>query len=247
MEMQLFEKIVDEVANHPECIIKLSGLGEPSLHPQIQDILSFLAKRKMMRQIRLYTNGNLFERFSPTEIIEFGVRFLIVSIDGIDAKSYEFIRVGGNYARLKANVVKLHQTREELKSRFPKIVIRHTIFPNESSKEIWQYSRDWIECADFVDFNHLEPLSPMAAGTGTPWFRHCRDIRREFYIGSGGRVPQCGNVFYAGAKKEVLSDLHNSTIQELWHNPTLQLLRSSHELGALDKVPFCKTCHSIRE
>ena len=240
MELPLFGRIVDEIAKHPECLLKLQGLGEPAVHPQIRSFVSLLAESKVKTTI--YTNGTLLERFSPHEIVELGFGKLVVSIDGIDAQSYESIRVGGNYAPLRANVARLRQTRGELKSRRPRIEIRHVIFPNESSEALRQFRRDWLEFADTVKFNNLTHLSPQPRGVSAPMFRRCRDIRREFYIGSGGQVPVCGCRFWSGTTEEVLGDLHHATIQELWQHPTLRSIRSCHERAALDDVPFCRTC-----
>ena len=129
MEPPIFSRIVDEVAQHPECLLKLGGQSEPAVHPQIWDFVTLLAKRNVKWVI--YTNGTLLERFSPKEIIELGFRYLIVSIDGIDAQSYELIRVGSNYSTIKSNIIGFHQTRKELNSHLPRIEIRHVIFPNE--------------------------------------------------------------------------------------------------------------------
>ena len=242
MELPLFGRIVDEVAKHPECLLKLGGIGEPAVHSQFQDIASLLAESKVRTTI--YTNGTLLERFPPHKIVELGFGTLIVSIDGIDAQSYESIRVGGNYATLRANVARLRQSRGELKSRRPRIEIRHVIFPNESGEALRQFRRDWLEFADTVKFNNLESLSPQPPGISAPTFRRCRDIRREFYIGSRGLVSVCGYRSLSGTD-EVLGDLHHETIQELWQHPTVRRIRSCHERAALHDVPFCKTCTQI--
>ncbi len=161
MELHLFEKLLDELAMHPECTLKLGGMGEPSVHPKIRDFIFLLAEKKVPTII--FTNGMLFEQFSPHEIVELGFNRLVVSIDGIDEQSYKSIRVGGNYATLKENVARLRQIREGLKSRRPQIEIRHVILPNESSKDLMNFRQDWLEFADTVMWCNLVPLSPKAS------------------------------------------------------------------------------------
>jgi sulfatase maturation enzyme AslB (radical SAM superfamily) len=236
MELPMFRRIVDEIAQHPECLLKIGGQSEPAVHPQIWDFVSLLAERKVKWAI--YTNGTLFERFSPKEMIELGFRYLIVSIDGIDAQSYESIRVGSNYSTLKSNVINFHLARKELKSRLPRIEIRHVIFPNESGKNLRQFKHDWLEFADTVEFNSLNPLIPQHRDASAPLFRRCRDIRRQFHINAWGRVDICGT-------SETLGDLNISTIKELWGAPILQFMRSCHERYALEDVPLCRNCHQI--
>jgi MoaA/NifB/PqqE/SkfB family radical SAM enzyme len=236
MELPLFRKLVNEIAQHSGCLLKLGGQSEPAVHQQIRDFVSILSERKVKWVV--YTNGTLLQHFSPTEMIQSGFRYLIVSIDGIDAQSYESIRVGGNYTKLRANVASLRQVRDELKSRLPRIEVRHVIFPNESGEALRQFKTDWLEFADTVEFNNLNPLFPQPSDGSTPMFKRCRDIRRQFHINATGCVDVCGT-------DKTLGDLHNSTIKELWEHPISRFMRSCHERSALEEIPFCKNCHQI--
>jgi MoaA/NifB/PqqE/SkfB family radical SAM enzyme len=236
MEPQLFRKLINETAQNSGCLLKLGGESEPAVHPQIRDFVSILSESKVKWVV--YTNGTLLERFSPKEMIKSGIRYLIVSIDGIDAKSFESIRVGGNYAKLRANVANLCQVRDELKSRLPRIEVRHVIFPNESGKDLQQFKKYWLKFSDIVEFNNLNPLFPKPCDSSTPLFKRCRDIRRQFHIKATGCVNVCGTDI-------ILGDLHNSTIKELWEHPFSQFMRSCHERYALDEIPWCKNCHQI--
>jgi len=245
MELSLFEKIVDEIAKHPESFVKVAGLGEPALHPQILEFVSLLAKSKVTTEI--YTNGTLLERFPPQDIVKLGFSELVVSIDGLDAQSYASKRVGGNYTTLRANIARFRHTRDELKSRSPIIEIRHVVFPNESREALRQFIQDWLGFADTVMLCNLQPLTPQPRDISVPMFRRCRSVRRQLFITSGGQVPICGPMFWRGTEEEVLGDLHHATIQELWQNPTMQFIRSCHERAALDDLPFCKNCEEISD
>src|ERR1700730_8480629 len=142
MDPDLFEKIATEVAQHPDCTVKIVGLGEPALHPQLGVLMDLLTRHNIIAY--LYTNGELFKRFSPQQITSWNVRNLTVSIDGLDPESFARIRVGGDYLEIKAAAAESHRGRARLKRRGPEVEIRHVIFPNESPAELLRFREEWL-------------------------------------------------------------------------------------------------------
>ena len=84
--------------------IKLQGIGEPFLHPQIYS-LARMAKYKYNYKVMIITNGTILPKINAFDR-------LIFSIDTIDPDRYNFMR-GGD-----VNLV-LHNLRECYKNRFP--------------------------------------------------------------------------------------------------------------------------------
>ena len=245
IEPALFKRIVKEVAGHQACRLKLSGAGEPSLHPQFCDLVRCVAK--IGAQITVYTNGWLFEILSPHEIVNSGIGHVVVSVDGLDKRSFEFIRVGGNYDRLKANVVRLFRARAELKVKHPWIEIRHVISPNESPQDLLRFRKAWLVAADGVKYNKLNlyTLSPQPGRVNTPLFRRCRAIRRELNVETNGRVLVCHSPHFQYGTAEELGDLHHTGIKELWQHPRLNEVRKAHERRDVNKPWFCAACNQI--
>jgi len=87
-------------------ILQISG-GEPTTHPQIEEIL-LLAKKKSIKYIMLNTNGlrigadDKFLNFLKTLSPGFEV---YLQFDGFDAKTYKTLR-GKDYSKEKLNIVK---------------------------------------------------------------------------------------------------------------------------------------------
>ena len=230
MNTDLFHKVVSEMSEHPSCILKVGGLGEPALHPNLGDFMRVLKTHRI--QTYLYTNGTLLRNFDHQEILSWGLDLLVVSIDGLDAKSFERIRVGGEYDSIRQAVTDFYAVKRK-SGRYPQVEIRHVIMPNEDAQGALRFKEDWLQIADTVKFNYLVPLVGIARDSGRP---KCRDIMREFYIRWDGRVPLCG---YQSAW---LGDLHSSTIRELWHDAKLKELRDAHRKHDLSQAPVCKTC-----
>jgi len=236
MDPELFPKIAEEIGRHPDCTVKIVGLGEPALHPHLDALMELLTRHQIIAY--LYTNGELFKRFAPEQICSWNVRNLTVSIDGLDAASFAKIRVGGDYDGIKSAVAEFHRGRKILKKRGPEVEIRHVIFPNESPAGLLRFREEWLAISDTVKFNYLYyPTPPVSEVRDTK----CRDIRREFYIHWNGTVPLCGYQ-YLTTTRETLGDMRKSSIAELWNHPRLREVREYHDRRDLDRVPFCKAC-----
>ena len=235
IDFDLFCKLADEIRFQPHCIVKIGGLGEPSLYDRFGEAMVALRDRRI-RHIT-YTNGNVFERFTNEEILSWGIPHMIVSIDGIDAASYNRLRIGGVYERLLTKLIAFRAARDDSRAAGPFLEVRHVIMPNESEEELTQYRRRWMRVADTVMFNYLVP----ARRRNGEWRRRCRDIRRELYVRATGRIPFCGYQ-YLQAEYEWIGDLRTGTIEQAWKHRRLNEVRRLHCKGATDIPDFCRGC-----
>jgi hypothetical protein len=172
MSLAVFRKIIEE--SHGRVIeIKFIGLGEPALHPEL-DVMMRLLKVNGINAT-FYTNGTLFDRYSPAEICDWGLWRLIVSVDGTDERTFNRLRVGGNYWSLRANLADFRKFRDELGLRSPLIEIRHVMMPNETRTMLHSFQADWLNgLGDTVKYNSLGPPTTVAA----------RKIRRDLLAGT---------------------------------------------------------------
>lgn len=238
MDYALLQKIVTEIARHKSCVLKIVGLGEPSLYEHCDAFMRSL-KDLGVKSV-FYTNGLLLERFEHEQVLDWQIPHIVISIDGIDRRSYEYLRVGGNYDRLKTAVESFQRKREQLGHTKPMIEVRHVIVPEESPLELAEFKKTWMETADTVMFNHIIPSGPVEASSERS-ARRCRDIRRELYIRWNGMVPVCGYQYLVD-KQEWLADLHDMTLQEAWNHSSLKGRRSLHMQGSRAVPNFCAVC-----
>lgn len=208
MSLERFRQIAEEISGRVT-LVKLIGLGEPSLHPDLPAIMEILKRRRI--KVLIYTNGTLFERYSPEEIFAWNVDEVVVSIDGTDARSFERLRVGGDYETLCANLAAFHARRAQRRAASPRIEVRHVIMPNETPAMLQRFNRDWrARFADTVKHSFLgEPYDrPRQAAAQRP---PCRDIRREMHVRYDGRVPLCS---YSG-HREWMGDLSRASVHDV--------------------------------
>jgi wyosine [tRNA(Phe)-imidazoG37] synthetase (radical SAM superfamily) len=210
MPVGTVEKIIKEISAAPKQpdVLKIGGAGEPVLHPDFQELMSLLdmLKESAVRTI-VYTNGTLFERFSAQDITRWNMHRIVVSVDGIDPESYERIRVGGNYRKLRDLVCDFRDFRDHSSRQKPWIEIRHVTMEDETLKELLCFRRHWVPPGDTVKFQSLNPVgkeSRLASALAN------RAIRRELPIEWNGDVPVVGSVkWFAG-------NLETQTIEKLW-------------------------------
>jgi MoaA/NifB/PqqE/SkfB family radical SAM enzyme len=234
MPSALFRKITDEVAQYPGTLIKVVGLGEPALHPQINDLMRLIGERRIPSIV--YTNGELFKACTAEQILGWDVQTIVVSVDGLDAESFARIRVGGDYIVLKGLLSDFHAARGQ--RRTPEIEVRHVIFPKESQADLLRFRQEWLAISDTVKFNYLyfpEHTTEEVRNT------KCRDVRRELYIYWNGKVPLCGYQYLSG-EQEWLGNVDTSSIAKLWNSARLCEVRRSHSASDLTELSFCKAC-----
>jgi MoaA/NifB/PqqE/SkfB family radical SAM enzyme len=235
MDVALFDKIVREVSLHRSFqAFKILGDGEAPLHPRFRELMEIAVYHTMPTYV--YTNGTLFELFSPREILSWKLDTIVVSVDSFHAESHERFKIGSNYASLKKAVMDFHKCRKFSGSRTPIIHIRHAMLPKETSTQLLQFRRAWLETADTVKFDPLDPVTGLYEFEN-PSSPLCRGIRREMGIWWDGTSALC-----PGYWQDHLGNVNQSTISELWRHPKFEYLRQCQERRDFAQVPVCLKC-----
>jgi radical SAM protein with 4Fe4S-binding SPASM domain len=98
-----FKRLVDELPALEK--VTLQGLGEPLLAPDLVRMVEYAGKRAI--RIGFNTNGTLLTREKSERLVTAGLDWLNVSVDGATAATYESIRDGSDFARVRMNVIDL--------------------------------------------------------------------------------------------------------------------------------------------
>jgi MoaA/NifB/PqqE/SkfB family radical SAM enzyme len=237
MDVEIFEKVVKEASLFRPALFKIGGAGEPAIHPHFRELMARFASHRLRAFV--YTNGSLLRLFSPKEIIGWGIDTIVVSVDGLDARTYEKIKIGSRYEDLKKLVLDFHRYRNSCKQTHPVVEIRHIIMPTESAAQILRFRNYWLTMADTVRFNAFEPASGFFE-VDDPAPPRCRQIRRELCIQWDGRVPICGGY------REYAGSVRDYSLRELWRHPRMEFLRQCNLNRDFGQVPLCRRCCHCR-
>jgi MoaA/NifB/PqqE/SkfB family radical SAM enzyme len=90
----------------------LTGYGESMMNPHLPEMIALA--RGQGSTVALTTNGTLLNAEKSRALIQSGIGFLSVSIDGGTRETYERIRIGANWDRLLRNCETFCKVRDEM-------------------------------------------------------------------------------------------------------------------------------------
>lgn len=110
-----FRALVDDLPDLERVV--LQGLGEPLLAPDLFQMIEYASARGI--RMGFNTNGTLLTRERSRRLVELGLDWLHVSVDGATAATYEGIRDGSDFERVRRNVADLTGVMRELGAEKP--------------------------------------------------------------------------------------------------------------------------------
>lgn len=119
MCLHTFRAIVDDLPGLER--LTLQGLGEPLLAPDLFEMIAHAAARGI--KVGFNTNGTFLTRERMHQLLDAGLHWLHISIDGATAETYESIRDGSSFELVTANVAAAARTMRERGAVLPSLSI----------------------------------------------------------------------------------------------------------------------------
>ena len=123
--VEKFRSLVDRIAPHTYRLI-LYIWGEPFLHRQIIEMLSYADRKRISTSIS--SNLNILPREGAEALVLSGLDDLVVSCDGLSQETYERYRVGGELDKLISNMNAIKQAKKKLGRSNPNIEFQFLVF-----------------------------------------------------------------------------------------------------------------------
>ena len=117
MDLAAFTELVDSLPALRK--VTMQGLGEPLLAPDFFAMLELLAARGISAGFN--TNGTLLTRERAERLVDLGVDWLHVSLDGATAATYEDVRRRARFETVRANVAALMEVMRERDAERPEV------------------------------------------------------------------------------------------------------------------------------
>ncbi|MDR7276839.1 radical SAM protein [Catenuloplanes atrovinosus] len=115
MRPELFHRVLAEVPGLNR--LTLQGLGEPLLSPYLLDMIVAAKRRRIT--VGFNTNATLLTARRAAELVDSGVDWLHVSLDGASAAAYESIRDGATFGTVVDNLAGLVRAKRAAGSATP--------------------------------------------------------------------------------------------------------------------------------
>lgn len=101
--------------------LTLQGLGEPLLSPHIFEMVEHATARGV--EVGFNTNATLLTRERSERLVAAGLGWAHVSLDGASAETYEGVREGARFDRVRANLEGLLEARAAAGASRPRILL----------------------------------------------------------------------------------------------------------------------------
>lgn len=242
---ELNKKLVDEVAVDGKDIcqyLRYTG-GEPLIHPEIVDLLSY-AKKHGGAAINLTTNGMLLDDDMAGALLDAGVDVFDISIDAFSEETYQTVRRKGDLTVSRPNVLNLiHRAK---KGGYQSKVTISFIEQSANKGEADDFERFWKESgADYVVVRRLHTCAGNSTLEDEMMFRSHGERRPCLYpwerlvVGASGKIGYCPADWMGDAK---ISHLSEVTLKEVWQGEKMEALRQAHLANDYSKHSFCGQC-----
>ncbi|WGS65723.1 radical SAM/SPASM domain-containing protein [Marinitoga aeolica] len=235
---ELFKKIADECGKYG-AYIRLTGGGEPMLHPKMVELIEYA--KKAGAKIGLITNGSLFNEENSKRLIEANIDMIEFSVDAAKKEDYEKIRVGLSWENLVKNVERMVELRNKLKSKTKIIVsaiVQQGINPDEIL-DFWKEKADHVQLRKFLTWGMGDPSKSADPTPYLPSTAPCPWPFERLNIDTLGNVAMCG---YDIAFETNFGNVNEKSIKEIWKGGEFERIRKLHLEGRMDEIPLCKNC-----
>nr|WP_325179362.1 radical SAM/SPASM domain-containing protein [uncultured Oscillibacter sp.] len=255
MSMELYEKIVDDIASFPDKLkmLRISQHGEPLLHPELPEMIRYAKQKNVSEFIEIVSNGSKLNPRLNKELVESGLDRIRISIEEISGEGYrEIAGVSIDFDQLIANIKDLFEQSNRMGKALEVYVKIVDVAVDTKEKEETFYRL-------FGDICHkiwIDHIVPVWSGWG--------DLENRFELqqmGVHGQTPQVARVcpfpFYSltiapdgianvccsdWRRKLVIGDLKRQSLMDVWKGDLLKKFWIDMLSGNKDRYEMCAQC-----
>ena len=247
MNFDLFKSIIDQVKDYMELVYFSGGVGEPTLHPRLFDMLRYC--RESGVRVGISTNASLLDAKMSDRLLQSPSDIILFSLDGATKKTHEKIRVGSKFEKTMANVEYFLKEKEKRGLKLPYTVVQMVYMP-ENQGEADLFRKRWKRYKSVDDirmkkFLYLQGADhyPEAASDAKRSDRlSCILPWRQLSISWDGKLAICCRDF---EYVEEIGSLEDHSMRELWNSENMQRFRRLLSAGEKDKIGTCRNCGGI--
>ena len=242
-----FVNIIDEGSEYKCPSLSVQGNNEPLLIRNLEDYIIY-ARKKGFIDIMFNTNASLLTEERAKSILDSGVTRIRFSLDAINKKTYEKIRLGGDFDKVYRNIEKFLDIKRKGGYKLPVTGVSFVV-QSENYAEVDDFKNYWKERVDMVtlqnflppiptgDFTNFYPPSQFYSPSDVSSFK-CVQPYQRIVIRNKVLTPCCA--MYSSILS--LGNIPETTVYEAWNSDKMNELRRIHKAGNWQANSICKTC-----
>jgi radical SAM protein with 4Fe4S-binding SPASM domain len=252
MDFNLYKAAIDNMvsAKFKLKMLRFAGIGEPLLHPDIVDMVSYAVEKKIANTIDIVTNAALLTKELSCELIKAGLSTLRVSLQGLSSQEYKKnSQVDIDFEIIKENIAYYFMNCGE--SRIYIKIIDYMLKDSPEHEKLFydtfspishvaaiEYLIPAVDGIDFEKISGGEELSFTQDGNKTNLINVCPQPFYMMQINPDGNITSCCSVKYPDLFGHV-----NTGVAAVWNGKSLlEFRRKSLQNGSSRASVVCSKC-----
>ncbi len=239
MKKKTFKIIADQCGRYG-AYIRLTGGGEPLLHPEAVELMEYA--KSVGAKVGLITNASLLVSEKARRMLAVNVDMIECSIDANDSDIYAKVRPGLDWDMVVVNVKEAVRMRDEMgsKSRIIVSAVKQKGVDIEAVKKVWEPVVDEVQVRKYLTWDIVEDKS----SDSTPYLPPkdkipCPHLFERLLVDSRGRVILCA---FDIKGRTNLGNIHDKTISQIWLGEDFSFYRDKHLKSEGDGIEMCHNC-----
>ena len=241
-DFELYKSIINEGSMYGLSSVMFGNGGEPTLHPELPEMIEYAAAKGVMDTI-IVTNGQVLNSEKTIDLVMAGVTRISFSLDAATEEIYKLVRKS-DLDKVENCINAVLDYKKKRNIKLPIIRVSFCNFEkNRSEKEMfiekWMNKVDYIDIQDYIPppqsgIEELKDIDVEPFSCPQPWQR--------LSVNPDGTVYPCCTYY---AKFMLLGNLKEHSLKYLWDSGKIKELRNSLKNGNYSII--CKNCFGRRE
>ena len=254
LSLDLFKKIIDDLAEFPEPIkvLRMYKDGEPFLNPHLAEMVAYAKTSSKILSVDTTTNGSLLTPERAMPVVEAGIDQINISLDGMSDEQFrDFTHTKVDFKQYCKNIETIYKNRGNCKILIK--TVKEILTP-ETEKLFFEY---FSPVSDKIFVEHVAPCWPE--------FDVAEKVEAEYDIGIYGQplssVDTCPYVFYSMSinadgfvsicfldwkHEHLIGDVREVSVKSIWDSEEFNRYRIEFLKGNRKDIPFCKDCQQLK-
>ncbi|MCF8332151.1 MAG: SPASM domain-containing protein, partial [Bacteroidales bacterium] len=254
MSWDIFKHTIDQFSK-TAIYLNLYFQGEPFLHSGIFNMIKLAQQKKLY--VTSSTNAHFLDRETCSRIIESGLDKLVISLDGVDQKTYQLYRKGGNIDKVMEGIKNIVFAKKKTGSRKPFIELQFLVLGSNEHQtkdirklarklnvdklslktaQIYDYQKGNVFIPENEAYSRYKEVSPGKYVIKSKLPNRCHRMWSSCVVTQSGEIVPC--CFDKDAKHQ-MGNIIISSLKEIWYSEDYQQFRQ-RILSDRNSIEMCR-------
>jgi len=228
MNLELYTKIIDGLKGEPQLVImNFHKDGEPTLNPNLPDMIAIANARNLAQTYHMNTNGVSMDYEYSKKLLKAGLNDITFSVDAFEPDTYRELKGAYVLLDVERNIHSFLQAKKDTGAHCG-VRVKIMEHPDMSTAEIDEFIKYWSPFVNQVQVTgcHNWGESVDIIETEQPWFRHpCNLLWYMLAVNADGTVSTCN---FDWNRCNIVGDARYETLPQIFNGQKMEMIRLDH-------------------